>query len=103
MPLIYPLIIRYLMEPCSSIGFSQSLKKMCFFLLLSFFTTIVINIFLPFFISKHSPLSISSISLLATHNFFSSDLISFELQTEKRNYIKNQSKQTNVSNGNLFI
>ena len=93
MPLIYPLIIRYLMEPCSSIGLSQSLKKMCFFLLLSFFTTILVNIFLPFFIYKQSPLSISSISLFAT----SHDLISFEFQPEKRNYINNQSKQTNVS------
>jgi hypothetical protein len=109
MPLIYPLVIRYLMERCSSIGLlPQSLTKMCCFLLLSFFTTIVVNFLVPFFILKTSPSSISSLSLLSSsHIFFPSNFISFELQTDllekKRTYITNQSKQTNVSIGNIQL
>jgi hypothetical protein len=103
MPLIYPLIIRHLMDRCYSIDIRQSLLTLCFFLLLSFFTTIIINILLPHFILNTSQLSISSSSL--THIFFPSDLISVqyhhELQTnfqeKKPIYIKDYSKQKNIS------
>jgi hypothetical protein len=89
------------------------------FLLLSFFTTIVINILLPSFLSKTS--SSSSLSLLASsHIFFPSDLISLpysqqdhhELQThyqgqelldKKRTYTQHHSKQTNISSGKVYL
>ncbi|CAF3193228.1 unnamed protein product [Rotaria sp. Silwood2] len=106
------------MGSCSSIALSQSLTKIFLFLLLSFFTTIVINILLSILIFKTSPLSISSSSfnLLSTsHIFFPSDITSLyyspqhhhDLQTQyqeqellenKRTYTKNHSQQTNISN-----
>ncbi|CAF0837348.1 unnamed protein product [Adineta steineri] len=102
------------MERCSSIELRRSLSKMCLLLLLSFFTTIIINILLPSFISKTQ--TSPSVSLLASsHIFFPSDLIPLhysqqhhhELQThyekqdlsdKRRSYIKDQSQQKNVSN-----
>lgn len=111
MPLIYPVITRHLMELSSSIDIRRSLLKMCCFLLLSFFTTIFVNILLPNFILKISPSS-SSLSLLSSssHIFFPSDLISIqynhhELQTDfqgkKRTYTKDYSKEKNISRGNV--
>jgi Fic family protein len=98
------------MDRCSSIKLRYSLLKLCFFLLLSFITTIIINILLPIFILKISPTPISSsLSVFASsHIFFPSDLISFqyhqELQTQefvgkKRTYIKDRSNEKNISNG----
>jgi hypothetical protein len=120
MLLIYPTVIRHflhhLMEQCSAIELRRSLTRMGCFLLLSFFTTIVINILLPSFLSKTS--SSSSLSLLASsHIFFPSDLISLpysqhELQThfqgeelldKKRTYIQHHSKQTNISSGKVYL
>ncbi|UJR14518.1 hypothetical protein I4U23_001514 [Adineta vaga] len=95
---------------------SRFLTTICLFLLLSFFTTILVNIFLLNFISKSSfrSSSSSSLSLLTSSQiFFSEDLISVEyfhhhelqthdrrqeLSNNKRTYIKDQSKQKNVSN-----
>jgi hypothetical protein len=106
MPLIYPLVIRHLMDRCSSIELRYSLLKLCFFIFLSFFTTIVINILLPIFIVKISPQSISSSVLASSHILFPADLIAFqyhqELQT-KRTYIKDRSNEKNVSNGKIRI
>jgi hypothetical protein len=109
MPLIYPLVIRHLMDRCSTIELRYSLLKLCFFILLSFFTTIVINILLPIFIVKISPQSISSSSLsvlASSHILFPADLIAFpyhqELQT-KRTYIKDRSNEKNISNGKIRI
>jgi hypothetical protein len=108
MPLIYPLVTRHLMERCSSIDIRQSLIKMCCFLFLSFFTTIVINILIPILIFKTSP---SSISLLTSnHIYFPSDLISLQyhhelqmnFQGKKRTYTKDHSKEKNISYGKIF-
>lgn len=103
------------MKRYSSIEVQQSMLKICFFVCLSFFTTIVINILLPNFIFKTSPSPISSLSLLTSnHRFFPSDLISLqyhhELQThfpgeellsKNRTYTQNRSKQKNISIGNI--
>ncbi|CAM4828542.1 unnamed protein product [Rotaria magnacalcarata] len=123
MSLIYPLIairqiVYYLMERYSSIELRQSLIKMCFFLLLSLFTTIVINILLPIFILKMSPLLISSSSpfslLIPSHILHSSDITSLQyfceqhhdLQTDYQRqdilektlkYTKDHSHQKNIS------
>ena len=122
MPLFYPIVIRHvlhrLVERCFSIDVRQSLITMCLFLLLSFFTSIVINVLLPYLLFKPSPSSISSsLSLLtSSHIFFPPDLTSVqcsppkthELQTHyppgeplnsERKYTKDQSKQKNVSRG----
>ncbi|CAF1298091.1 unnamed protein product [Rotaria sordida] len=127
MPIIYSLFIRHflhsVMERCSSIELRQSLMKMFFFLLLSLFTTIVINILIPILIFKTSPLPISSsssssspFSLLTTsHIYLPSDIISLyyssqqhhDLQTQyqerelvekRRTYTKDHSQQKNISN-----
>jgi hypothetical protein len=110
MPLIYPLVTRHLMERRSSIDVRQSLIKMCCFLFLSFFTTIVINILIPILIFKTSPSSISSsLSLLTSnHIYFPSNLISLQyhelqmnFQGKKRTYTKDHSKEKNISCGKI--
>ncbi|CAF0984123.1 unnamed protein product [Rotaria sp. Silwood1] len=121
MPIIYSLIIRQsfyqLMERCLLIKFHQSIMKICFFLLLSFFTTIIINILLFILFFKTSPLSISSSFNLqiTSHIFFPSDIISLyysptnyrDLQNQYQEqdllekiqiYTKNHSQQNNISN-----
>lgn len=116
MPIIYSLVTRHFMERCSTIDIRQTSIKMCYFLLLSFLSTIIINVLLPNFILKISPSlisssSLSSLSLLtSTHIYFPSDLISIqhhhELQTDfqgnKRTYTKDHSKQKNISSGKNF-
>ncbi len=125
MPLFYPIVIRHVLhrirERCHLIDFRHSLTTMCLFLLLSFFTSIVINILIPILFIKTSPSLSSSLSLLpSSHIFFPSDLTSLqcspqknhELQAHypqqesinsKRKYIKDQSKQKNVSRGKIYF
>jgi type III secretory pathway component EscR len=125
MPLIYPVFIRNVLHRLVGQRFSielrQSLITLCFFLLLSFFTTIVTNIILPFLIFQNSPSSSpsSSLSLLTSnHIFFPTGLTSSqysqqqhhelqaqfqgqELSGKKRQYTKDLSQQKNVSSGKL--
>lgn len=124
MPLSFPLIIRHVLhcfvEQCHSIR--HSLTTLCLFLCLSFFTSIVINILIPYLFLKYpsssSPPSISSsLSVLSSkHIFFLSDSTSLqcsppknhELQAHypeqeslntKRKYTKDPLKQKNISSG----
>ena len=121
--MIYPVIIRHilyrLMERCSSIEFRSSLMTMCCFLLLSFFTTIIANIFLQSFIFTSSSSSSSSLSLFTSnHIFFPADVLSLqsshhhqlqmhnqrqELASKQRTYTRDQSKQKNISNGKIIL
>jgi hypothetical protein len=121
MPLSSPIVIRRFVEGCYSFDIRRPLTTLCLFLLLSFFTSIVINILIPFLFFKTSPsiISSSSLSLLSSsHIFFPSDSTSLqctpkknqELQTHdqhqdllntQRKYTKDQSKQKNVSSGKL--
>ncbi len=128
MPLFYPIVIRHVLhrlrERCHLIDLRHSLTTMCLFLLLSFFTSIVINILLPilFIKTSRSPSSSSSsLSLLpSSHIFFPPDLTSLqcspqknhELQAHypqqesinsKRKYTKDQSKQKNISRGKIYF
>lgn len=112
-------VIRRFIERCRVIDIRQSLTTMLIFLLLSFFTSAVVNILLPILFTRNSPssLSTSSLSLLtSSHVFFPSDLTSLqcssqsksELQTHRtregtsnseKKYTKDQSTHTNVSSG----
>jgi Fic family protein len=94
---------------------------MCLFLLLSFFTSIVINVLIPILLTKTSPPSItsSSLSLLtSSHIFFPSDSTSVQCSSQKshelqahhpqkessnteRKYTKDPSKEKNVSSGKI--
>ncbi|CAF5204761.1 unnamed protein product, partial [Rotaria magnacalcarata] len=105
MSLIYPLIairqiVYYLMERYSSIELRQSLIKMCFFLLLSLFTTIVINILLPIFILKMSPLLISSSSpfslLIPSHILHSSDITSLQYFCEQHHDLQTDYQRQDI-------
>ncbi|CAF3629388.1 unnamed protein product [Rotaria sordida] len=124
MPLVYRIIqcrILYpFVERWRSIDCRQSLTTMCLFLLLSFFSSIILHILIRFLFIKTSPSSISSsssssLSLLTPRNiFFSPDLTSLQCSSQqnhelqkhfsqekslntKRKYMKDQSEQENIS------
>ncbi|CAF1233751.1 unnamed protein product [Rotaria sp. Silwood1] len=128
MSLIYRIvqcrILQSFVERWRSIDFRQSLMTMCLFLLLSFITSITLNILIPILFIKKSPSSISlssssslssSLSLLtSSHVFFPSDLTSLQCSSQqnhglqrhhaeekslntKQKYTKDQSKQKNIS------
>jgi len=127
MPLFYPIVIRHVyhrfIERWYSIDVRQSLTTLCLFLLLSFFTSIVINVLVPILFIKISPKSISSSSsssslslFTSSHVFFPSGVTSLQCSSQqnhelqahhpqqeslntKRKYTKDQTKQKNVSSG----
>ncbi|CAF3581980.1 unnamed protein product [Rotaria socialis] len=110
-------VVRRLIERCRTIDIRQSLATLCLFLILSFFTSGIINVLLHVLYKKNSPSSISSSSLSlfrTSHIFFPSDSTSLqcsspqnsELQTHsshekslntERKYTKDQSKHSNIS------
>jgi len=118
MPLFYPIVIRHVLhrfvERCYSIDLRHSLTTMCLFLLLSFFTSIVINILIPILFIKTSSLSSSVGFLPSRHVFFPPDITSLQCSTQKnhelqthypqqesinikRKYTNDPSKQKNIS------
>ena len=119
MPFFYPVplrpVLHRLIERWSSTELRQSLTTGCLFLLLSFLTTIVVNVILPMFMMRKSPSSIllpsspsSSLSLLPSRHVFSSSNSlqqkqQHDLQAasrdQQRKYTKDPLKRKNVSSG----
>lgn len=86
-------IIHSFMDRWSSTEHRQLLTKICFFLLLSCFTTIVTNVLFPVLVLKTSPLSISSspFSLLApNHIFFSSEVAYLQYSSQQHHDLQTQ-------------
>ena len=110
MPLTYSVVLHHLMDRRSPSEFRQSLLKLCFLLLLSFFTSIVINNLLPFVIPtmSPSPSSSSSLSLFSAYPLFfpSKPALDQELQRsapigKKRTYTKDYTREKNISTGDI--
>lgn len=111
MPLTYSVVFHHLMDRRSPSELRQCLLKLCFLLLLSFFTSIVINNLLPLVIPTMSPspsLSSSSLSSFSTYPLFfpSKRTLHQELQQstsvgKKRTYTKDYTREKNVSTGNI--
>lgn len=128
MTLFYRIIFRRsfhrLTQYYPSIDIRQSLTTLCLFLLLSFITTIIVNVLIPHLLIKVSSPTLSSISsstsslslLTYRHVFFPAGVTSVQCSSAKKNelqaqhhqrepsnterkYTKDQSKEKNVSSG----
>ncbi|CAF1255178.1 unnamed protein product [Adineta ricciae] len=110
MTLFYRIIFRRsfhrLAQCCPSIDVRQSLTTLCLFLLLSFTTTIIVNILIPHLLIKVSSPPFSSISssssslslLTSRHVFFPAGVTSVQCSSAKKNELQAQHRQREPSN-----
>ena len=110
MTLFYRIIFRRsfhrLAQCCPSIDIRQSLTTLCLFLLLSFTTTIIVNILIPHLLIKISSPPLSSISspssslslLTSSHVFFPAGVTSVQCSSAKKNELQAQHRQRQPSN-----